>query len=176
MQVPTPLCVSILHTQNFMQPSPATIQFLTIEEAQAIDRAMLSPMEKFMTRITVSAMRVLIKMAESLQAQVEELQIQQIVGWIEQDSQIRKEQGAEASFLKWSSPTDDLDFEDTRQDEVTSANLSSHEKFLARMVISARSTIFAIAKDVQTPVRSLTIEQVVSWTERDAAIKRSNIE
>ncbi len=147
------------------------IQFLTIEEARAIDSAMLSPMDKFMTRITISSMRILIKIAESLQVQAEELQTGQIVRWIEQDSQIRQEQGEEAAFLKWSSPTPDLDFEDIRQDEVTPANLSSHEKFLARMVISAKTNILAIAKDSQTPIRDLTAAQVISWTEHDAKLK-----
>ena len=147
------------------------IQFLTIEEARAIDSAMLSPMEKFMTRITISSMRILIKIAESLQVQAEELQTGQIVRWIEQDSQIRQEQGEEAAFLKWSSPTPDLDFEDIRQDEVTPANLSSHEKFLARMVISAKTNILAIAKDSQTPICDLTAAQVISWTEHDAKLK-----
>lgn len=149
----------------------AQIQFLTLSEAQAIDRAMLSPMDKFMTRITISSMRILIKIAESLQTSVEDLQTVEIVRWIEQDSQIRKEQGEEAAFLKWSSPTPDLDFEDTRQDEVTPANLSSHEKFLARMVISAKSTMLAIAKDAQTPIHRLTTEQVIGWMEGEAKRK-----
>ena len=151
------------------------IQFLTVEEAHAIDGAMLSPMDKFMTRITISSMRILIKIAESLQTQVEDLQTEQIVRWIEQDSQIRKEQGEEAAFLKWSSPTPDLDFEDTRQDEVTPANLSSHEKFLARMVISAKTNMLAIATASQTPIRNLTTAQVISWMEQDAKFKGESL-
>ncbi|MCX5933755.1 MAG: hypothetical protein NTU99_03050 [Pseudanabaena sp. LacPavin_0818_WC45_MAG_42_6] len=35
------------------------IQFLTLAEAHAIDGAMLSTMEKFMTRITISSMRII---------------------------------------------------------------------------------------------------------------------
>jgi len=149
------------------------IQFLTLEEAQEIDKAMLSSMEKFMTRITVSALRIIIKIAEDLQTHGEELTPQQIVQWIEHDSLKRKEQGEDAAFLKWASSQPDLEFEDDRQDQVTSANLSSHEKFLTRMVISAMQSLQAIAKDYNVHVEDLTAVQVISWTEREATSKRS---
>ncbi|MFN5611721.1 MAG: hypothetical protein ACK491_09800, partial [Pseudanabaena sp.] len=87
-------------------------------------------------------------------------------------SRIRREQGENAAFLKWTSPHPDLDFEDTRQDEVTPANLSSHEKFLTRMVISAMSALVAIAKDYGAHIEDLTVAQIISWTERDAKTKR----
>lgn len=148
------------------------IQFLTLAEAHAIDGAMLSTMQKFMTRITISSMRIIIKIAEELNIHAEEIVARQIVQWIERDSQIRKEQGEDAAFLKWTSPHPDLDFEDTREDEVTPANLSSHEKFLTRMVISAMSALIAIAKDDSVHIEDLTVTQIISWTERDAKTKR----
>jgi hypothetical protein len=107
-----------------------------------------------------------------LNIHAEEIGASQIVQWIEHDSQIRKEQGEDAAFLKWTSPHPDLDFEDTRQDEVTPANLSSHEKFLTRMVISAMSALVAIAKDYGAHIEDLTVAQIISWTERDAKTKR----
>jgi hypothetical protein len=155
-----------------MSTSQDPIQFLTLEEAHAIDRAMLSTMEKFMTRITISSMRIITKIAEELSIHAESLSAQQIVQWIERDSQIRKEQGEDAAFLKWTSPHPDLDFADTRQDEVTPANLSSHEKFLTRMVISAMQALIAIAKDYSIHLEDLTAEQVIAWVERDAKVKR----
>jgi len=148
------------------------IQFLTLVEAHAIDRAMLSTMEKFMTRITVSSMRIITKIAEDLHIHAEDLAASQIVHWIELDSQIRQDQGEDAAFLKWTSPHPDLDFEDTRQDEVTTAALSSHEKFLTRMVISAMLALTAIAKDYSTHIEDLTVAQIISWVERDAKVKR----
>ena len=148
------------------------IQFLTLEEAHAVNGAMLSTMEKFMTRITISAMRLITKIAQELNIHAEEIRASQIVQWIEHDSQIRKEQGEDAAFLKWTSPHPDLDFEDTRQDEVTPANLSSHEKFLTRMVISAMSALVAIAKDCGSHIEDLTVAQIISWVERDAKVKR----
>ena len=149
----------------------APIQFLTLAEAHAIDGAILSTMEKFMTRITISSMRIIVKIAQDLKIHAEELAASQIVQWIEHDSQIRKEQGEDAAFLKWTSPHPDLDFEDTRQDEVTPAKLSSHEKFLTRMVISAMQTLVAIAKDYSAHIEDLTAAQIISWVERDAKVK-----
>ncbi len=142
------------------------IQFLTLDEAHAIDVAMLSAMEKFMTRITISSLRIIIKIAESLQVHGEALAASQIVEWIEQDSLVRKEQGEDAAFLKWTSPHPDLSFADTRQDEVTDANLSSHEKFLTRMVISAMQALRAIAQS--THIENLTAAQVIAWMEQEA--------
>ncbi|HBC43748.1 MAG TPA: hypothetical protein DCZ88_18140 [Pseudanabaena sp.] len=155
-----------------MSTSPESIQFLTLAEAHAIDGAMLSTMEKFMTRITISSMRIITKIAQELRIHAESLSAQQIVQWIELDSQIRKEQGEDAAFLKWTSPHPDLDFEDTRQDEVTPANLSSHEKFLTRMVISSMQALVAIAKDYSIHLEDLTADQVIAWVERDAKVKR----
>ncbi|MBD2177666.1 hypothetical protein H6F42_12150 [Pseudanabaena sp. FACHB-1998] len=148
------------------------IQFLTLAEAHAINGALLSTMEKFMTRITISSLRIIVKIAQELAIHAEELTPAQIVQWIERDALIRKEQGEDAAFLKWTSPHPDLDFEDTREDEVTPAKLSSHEKFLTRMVISAMQALGAIAKDYSIHLEDLTAEQVIAWVERDAKIKR----
>ena len=149
------------------------IQFLTLDEAYAIDGAMLSTMDKFMTRITVSSMRIINKISEELKIHSEEISSSQIVNWIESDSHIRKTQGEEAAFLKWTSPHPDLDFEDTRQDVVTGANLSSHEKFLTRMVISAMSALVAIAKEYGVHIEDLSVAQIIIWMERDAKNKSS---
>lgn len=148
------------------------IQFLTLEEAQAISGTLLSTIEKFMARITISSMRIIIKIAQDINIHAEDISANQIVNWIEHDSQILKEQGEEAAFLKWTSPHLDVDFEDTRQDEVTSANLSSHEKFLTRMVISAIQPLVAIAKDHSVHLEELTVEQIIFWIERDTKLKR----
>ena len=152
------------------------IQFLTLDEAHAINGAMLSTMDKFMTRITVSSMRIINKISEEIKVHGEEIAPSQIVNWIESDSQIRKIQGEDAAFLKWTSPHPDLDFEDTRQDVVTGANLSSHEKFLTRMVISALSALMAIAKDYGVHIVDLSVAQIIDWMERDAKSKMMNNE
>ena len=151
-----------------MEMSPSPIQFLALEEVQAIDQAMLSPMAKFMTRITVSSLRIVARIATDLGIHAEELESIQIVQWVERDSHICKDQGLASAFLQWDSPYPDIDFADTRQDLVTSAQLSSHEKFLTRMVISAMQVLRAIAMDCCVHIEDLTVDQIIIWTERDA--------
>jgi hypothetical protein len=159
-----------------IDPQQNSAKFLTVEEAQTVDGAMLSTMEKFMTRITISSMRVLAYIAKSYNIHAEELQIDQIVGWIEKDARIRREQGNVAAFLQWSSSgsstDDEIEFEDTISDRVTGAQLSSNEKFLTRMTISAMQVLSAIAKDYHTHVEELTVAQTIAWIENDAKIKR----
>jgi hypothetical protein len=164
--------IYLIFISNYMQMQQDPIQFLTLAEAHAIDGAMLSTMEKFMTRITVSSLRIIAKISEDINIHGEAISASQIVNWIERDSQIRKVQGESAAFLQWSSPHPDLEFEDTRQDEVTSANLSSHEKFLTRMVISAKLALVAIAQHYSAHLEELTVEQIISWVERDAKVRR----
>jgi hypothetical protein len=156
---------------------PNSAKFLTEEEAHVVDGAMLSTMEKFMTRITISSMRVLVHIAKSYGLHVEELQINQIIQWIENDARIRHEQGDAAAFLQWSggdnlSSATELEFEDTIDDQVTSAQMSSNEKFLTRMTISAMPVLSAIAKDYDIHVEELTVAQMIAWIEKDAKIKR----
>jgi len=78
-----------------------SMQFLTPEEAIAVDGALLPQHEKFLTRLTISSMRLLIHIAQDYQITVEELTPDQIIKWFEQDAKIRHEQGIQAAFLKW---------------------------------------------------------------------------
>jgi hypothetical protein len=80
------------------QPSP---QFLTPEESADVDKALLSSSEKFLTRLTISSLRLLKQIAKDTGVTVEELTHQHVVDWFEQDGKIRREQGVEAAFLKW---------------------------------------------------------------------------
>ena len=67
-----------------LNQQPST-QFLTLEESAKVDAALLSSPEKFLARLTISSQRLL----------------QQIVAWFEKDSEIRREQGIDAAYLKW---------------------------------------------------------------------------
>ncbi|MEE3717515.1 hypothetical protein V2H45_12195 [Tumidithrix elongata RA019] len=149
-----------------------SMKFLTMEEAYAIDGAMLSTMEKFMTRIAISSLRVLAHIAQAYGIPGEALQPSQIVQWIEQDSQIRREKGKDAAFLNWAKEEEELDFADDRNDEVTGAALSSDEKFLTRMTISAMQVLIPIAKDYGVSMEALTVSQIIAWVEKDAKLKR----
>jgi hypothetical protein len=78
-----------------------SIQFLSAEESIAVDGLLLPQHEKFLTRLTISSMRLLIHIAQDYKIPVEELSATQIMEWFEQDAKIRHEQGSAAAFLKW---------------------------------------------------------------------------
>jgi hypothetical protein len=79
---------------------PST-QFLTSEESADVDKALLSSSEKFLTRLTISSLRLLKQIANDTCVTIEELTHQQVIDWFERDGKIRREQGIEAAFLKW---------------------------------------------------------------------------
>jgi hypothetical protein len=79
---------------------PST-QFLTLEESAKVDAALLSSPEKFLTRLTISSLKLLQHIAQDYGVTIEDLTTQQIIAWFEKDSKIRREQGIEASYLKW---------------------------------------------------------------------------
>ncbi len=80
---------------------PPSEQFLTLEESAQVDQALLSNHEKFLTRLTISSLKLLQKIASDVEIPIEALTAQQIVVWFEKDGKIRREQGSEAAFLKW---------------------------------------------------------------------------
>ncbi len=84
---------------NEQQRSP--IQFLTGEESADVDKALLSSSEKFLTRLTISSLRLLKIIAKDIGVPVEELTHKQVVEWFEKDGKIRREQGIDAAVLKW---------------------------------------------------------------------------
>lgn len=82
-------------------PQQSEIQFLTSEESADVDMSTLSSSEKFLTRLTISSLRLLKVIAKDCNIPIEELTHQQILKWFEKDSKTRKEQGKEAAVLKW---------------------------------------------------------------------------
>ena len=82
-------------------PEQPTTQFLTAEESADVDAALLSSPEKFLTRLTISSLRLLKIIAQDLDVPLEELSHKQIVEWFEKDGKIRREQGVDAAVLKW---------------------------------------------------------------------------
>ncbi|TRU84602.1 MAG: hypothetical protein EWV76_04545 [Microcystis novacekii Mn_MB_F_20050700_S1] len=76
-------------------------QFLTPEESADVDAALLTSPEKFLTRLTISSLRLLKIIAEDMGVTLEELSHKQVIQWLEKDSKLRREQGIEAAVLKW---------------------------------------------------------------------------
>lgn len=82
-------------------PQQPGIQFLTLEESAKVDAALLASHEKFLTRLTISSLKLLKHMAQEYRVAVEDLTSEQIIAWFEKDGKIRREQGADAAFLNW---------------------------------------------------------------------------
>ncbi|MEM6451456.1 MAG: hypothetical protein AAF703_14215 [Cyanobacteria bacterium P01_D01_bin.105] len=78
-----------------------SLQFLTPEESAAVDAALLTTPEKFLTRLTLSTGKLLAYIAKDLNTTVEALTNEQIIAWFEADSKRKQTEGVEASVLKW---------------------------------------------------------------------------
>ncbi len=78
-----------------------SLQFLTPEESAAVDAALLTTPEKFLTRLTLSTSKLLTYIAKDLGTTVEALTNEQIITWFEADSKRKQTEGIEASVLKW---------------------------------------------------------------------------
>lgn len=76
-------------------------QFLTTEEAVAVDCALLSTHEKFLTRITISSLRLLQKISADQEIPLEQLTPADVIRWFEADSKRRLEHGDESAELQW---------------------------------------------------------------------------
>lgn len=75
--------------------------FLTETESADVDKALLSSAEKFLTRLTISSLRLLTIIANDLDVAVEDLTHEQIIAWFEKDAKVRREEGIDAAVLKW---------------------------------------------------------------------------
>lgn len=82
------------------EQQPST-QFLTLEESAKVDAALLSSPEKFLTRLTISSLKLLKHIAQEYDVKIEDLTAQQIIDWFEKDGKVRREQGIDAAYLKW---------------------------------------------------------------------------
>lgn len=82
-------------------PNQSPTQFLTLEESAKVDAALLSSPEKFLTRLTISSLRILQHISQEYGVAIEDLTTKQIISWFEKDAKIRREQGIEAAYLKW---------------------------------------------------------------------------
>jgi hypothetical protein len=76
-------------------------QYLTHAEAVEVERALLSTHEKFLTRITISSLRMLQQIAEHEGVKVEDLTPAQIIKWFERDAEVKRSQGESAGSLQW---------------------------------------------------------------------------
>lgn len=76
-------------------------EFLTPEESAAVDAALLTTPEKFLTRLTLSTRKLLVYIAKDIDTTVEALSNEQVIAWFEADAKRKQTEGIEASVLKW---------------------------------------------------------------------------
>ena len=81
--------------------SIAPDQYLSSEESADIDAALLDSSEKFLTRLTISSLRLLQAIAKDYQIEVSDLSHTQIIQWFENDSKAKRERGEDAGNLSW---------------------------------------------------------------------------
>ena len=84
-----------------VEPQQSSSQFLTLEESAKVDAALLASNEKFLTRLTISSLKLLKHIAEENDVNIEDLTAQQVIAWFEKDGKIRRDQGIDAAYLKW---------------------------------------------------------------------------
>jgi hypothetical protein len=76
-------------------------KYLSRSEALDVEVAKLSTHEKFLTRITISSLRLLQQIAEEKGVKIEELTPPQIINWFERDAELKQSQGESAGSLQW---------------------------------------------------------------------------
>jgi hypothetical protein len=74
-------------------------EFITTAEAASVDQALLPTHEKFLARITISSLRLLVKIAADRGESIEDQTPESIIAWFEADSKRRLVEGESA--LKW---------------------------------------------------------------------------
>jgi hypothetical protein len=74
-------------------------EFISTDEARAVDGALLSTHEKFLTRITISSLRLLAKIAIDREEPIEALTPESIIAWFEADS--KRQLTKEDQTLNW---------------------------------------------------------------------------
>ena len=80
---------------------PKTLEFLTPEEVAQVDGALLSSPEKFLTRITLSSLKLLRYIAEEEGVAIADLTPEQVIAWFERDAKRKREAGIQETVLKW---------------------------------------------------------------------------
>jgi hypothetical protein len=76
-------------------------KYLTQAEALDVQAALLSTHEKFLTRITISSLRLLQQIAVEEEVKIDDLTPQQIIKWFERDAELKRSQGETAGSLQW---------------------------------------------------------------------------
>lgn len=126
---------------------PQANGFLTVEESDKVDGALLSSREKFSTRVAIYSLRVLKQIAQQERRAIAQISKEQIVDWVEHDKSIQTNM---AQGLK----TDD-----------------SFRSFFTQLVLSSLKPLKKISEETGISLGDLTIDDVIAWFEKEAKIR-----
>ncbi|BFM39146.1 hypothetical protein [Synechocystis sp. LKSZ1] len=73
--------------------------FLTPAESALVEQAQLDQSEKFLTRLTISSLRLLMLISAKTEVSLTDLTPEQIITWFEQEAKAKQTHGE--SVLKW---------------------------------------------------------------------------
>jgi hypothetical protein len=117
--------------------------FLTVEESTAVDQALMTSREKFLTRVAIYSLRSLKQIAQEIGVAIEEITDQQVVNWVEQDEMVRQEAEQNESF----------------------------KYFFCELVLSSLKPLRQIATEGGKAIADLTPIQVIAWFAKEAKIR-----
>ncbi|NJN56888.1 MAG: hypothetical protein HC879_05020 [Leptolyngbyaceae cyanobacterium SL_5_9] len=116
------------------------MQFLTPEESAAVDQALLTSRDKFLTRVAIYSLRSLKQLSQQTGLAIENITAQQIADWIKNDESLRREAEANQSF----------------------------GPFFTQLVLSSLKPLKQIAESEGGAIADLTPSQVIAWFEQEA--------
>jgi hypothetical protein len=117
--------------------------FLTLEESTAVDQALMTSREKFLTRVAIYSLRSLKQIAQETGVAIEEITDQQVVDWVEQDKMVQQEAEQSESFTH----------------------------FFCQLVLSSLKPLQQIATEEGKAIADLIPIQVIAWFEKEAKIR-----
>jgi hypothetical protein len=122
-------------------------EFLTPAESLAVDQALLTTRDKFLTRVAIYSLRSLKQISQSTGLAIEDISNQQVADWIEHDESLQQE----------------------------AQNSTSFKGFFTQLVLSSLKPLRQAAQeqsvggDTQSAIANLTVAQVIAWFEKDAS-------
>lgn len=118
--------------------------FLSAEEAAAVEGALLSSRDKFTTRVAIYSLRVLKQIAREQEVAIAQVSPEQITEWVEHDEALK------------TSSVPGLETDD------------SFKTFFSRLVGSSLKPLHQISQETGTPLDQLSVQQVIQWFEKEA--------
>lgn len=121
-----------------MPDSPT--EFLTPDESAAVDRALLTTRDKFLTRVAIYSLRSLKQISAATGLAVEEISQPQVADWINRDPNLQQEISSNPAF----------------------------QNFFTQLVLSSLKPLRQAAQAKAATIADLTVADVIAYFEQDA--------